>query len=1116
MKKNLRNLIPLSQTGIKKLLLTMKLALIIVFLSVLQVSANVYSQVTVTMDVRDKSIREVLKSIEQQSQVRFFYSDDLLVMNELIDIKADNKNIINVLDDIFANSPLTYKPYENNLIVIVPRELVQQLVITGIVYDSSTGDILPGVNVTVKGTLTGSVTDSNGKYTIETSNPNAVLTFSFIGFSTVEIPVAGKTNIDVRLVPVISALEEVVVIGYGTVRKKDLTGSVASLKSNEITKTATNNPLQSMQGKVAGVDITKASGESGSGIMISLRGNRSVNASNTPLFLVDGIEYGSTLDINASDIASLEILKDASSTAIYGTRGANGVIIITTKKGLTGGDGSKSRISLNSYLSFNSPTNLPKLMSVEQDYLLMVERDRYDEEKATSAWGSTSLDNYTPAGFLSNVISSPYEKSVYQLYQEGGVDWFDMILQNSVTQNHEIAVSGGNSKTSFIISLGYMDEEGLLRNDVLKRYNGRINIDHKILKNLTVGTNIQYTYRNWDRRGDNIYSQLIKMHSMAQPYLSDGSILDRPSELATSHTNPLLNEVEGYYKNNTLDGRLFSNLYLDWEIIKGLRFKSVLGLDNQSTRRGTYEDYMCTSNYQFGRGSSFSTLNSESFGYTFENTLNYTLNIEGAHDLQLLAGQSAKQNLYESHGLSGIAGFDHYIVNSFYDLSFIPPTGRSIVNNYTKSNMLSFFGRVNYKLLNKYLLTATLRADGSSVLAAGNKWGYFPSIAAAWVISEEPFLKDSGLPVNNLKLRLSWGKAGNAAIDPYKTLTLLGQEKIPYTFGSTLVQGQVPANLGNPDLTWETTTTYDVGLDITLIKEKVTGTVDLYYSRTSDLLLYKGLPASSVYPQVIENVGETENRGLEAALSLRVIDTKDFSWLTDLTFSMNRDKIVSLASGETRDVSKPDEALVVGEPVRAFYNFEADGCWSIDDAAEALVFGKVPGDVKIADLKADQVINEFDKRLYNKSPKFVAGWNNTLSYKDLTLSALMYTRVGQWIRYDYNLAYKPTEQDGSPAVDFWTPENQDGKFPRPGIVSQNEMPAVGFENASFFKIREVTLGYSLPKALISRIGVSNLRIYGSLQNYFTFSNLDNYDPERGGAISNPLAKQMVFGINLEF
>jgi TonB-dependent starch-binding outer membrane protein SusC len=988
-------------------------------------------------------------------------------------------------------------------------------VVTGKVTDKS-GAPLPGANVIVAGTTTGVQTDPSGTFSIRVDNPaSASLEISFIGYSKQQVMVGNKSTFNIVMEEESIGLNELVVVGYGTVRKKDLTGSVSSIKSAEITKTATNNALQSMQGKISGLDVIKNSGETGSSITVTLRGNRSVNASNSPLYLVDGIEYGSTLDINATDIASIEVLKDASSTAIYGTRGANGVIIITTKKGQAGASGQRSRISVNAWLSFNSPTNLPQLMTAEEDYLLIAERQRYAAEKTASTWGSTSLSSYPPETVLSQVVSAPYEKSVYQLYQEGGVDWFDMMLHNSVTQNYEVSLSGGDEKTTYLLSLGYMDENGLIKNDNLKRYNGRLNLDHKILNNLTVGAKVQFTYRDWNRRQDGVYSQLIKMHAMAQPYLSDGTILDKPSELATSHTNPLLNEVEGYYENNTLDNRLFTNLYLDWEIISGLHFKSVLGLDIQSARKGTYEDYMCTANYQFGRGSSFSVLNSQTFKYTFENTLNYSFVLGSVNEFQIVAGQSAQQSVYESHGLSGIAGFDHYIVNSFYDLSFIPPSGRLITNEYIKSNLLSFFGRVNYKLWNKYLLTATVRSDGSSVLSEDNKWGTFPSVAAAWVISEEPFLK-SVTSVNNLKLRASWGQAGNSAIDPYKTLTLLGQEKIPYTFGSTLVQGQVPSNLGNPDLTWETTTTYDAGVDLSMFKDRIGATIDLYYSRTSDLLLYKGLPATSVYPQVIENVGETENKGIETALSFRVIEKSNFNWSTVVTFSMNRDKILSLASGEDQDVSKPDEALVVGEPVRAFYNFEADGCWTIDEAATALTFGKVPGDIKIVDQDINGIINEYDKILYNKSPKFIFGWNNSLSYKGITLSALMYARVGQWIKYDYNLAYKPTEQDGSPAVDFWTPENQGAKFPRPGIVSQNDMPALGFENASFFKISEVTLGYNLPKAAISKIGISSFRLYGSLQNYFTFSNLDNYDPERGGAISNPLAKQMVFGINLEF
>jgi outer membrane receptor protein involved in Fe transport len=339
---------------------------------------------------------------------------------------------------------------------------------------------------------------------------------------------------------------------------------------------------------------------------------------------------------------------------------------------------------------------------------------------------------------------------------------------------------------------------------------------------------------------------------------------------------------------------------------------------------------------------------------------------------------------------------------------------------------------------------------------------------------------------------------------------------IPYTFGDALITGRVPSNLGNDLVSWETTTTYDVGLDVALFRSRISATVDFYYSRTSDLLLFKGLPASSVYPQVLANVGETENTGFETSINLRIVEKKDLRWQSDITFSTNKDKIVSLASGEDRDISNPLQALIVDKPVRAFYNYEADGCWSIDEAETAAIYGKVPGDIKIIDADGDSVLNDNDKRIYNQSPRFIFSLNNTVSYKNLSLSVLAYARLGQWIQYDYNTAYAPTEQDGSPDVDFWTPENQGAKFPRPGIASQNDMPALAFEEASFFKIKEVTLGYTLPKSLIAKAGMTNLRVYASLQNFFTFSNLDNYDPERGGEISNPLAKQMVFGLNIEF
>lgn len=988
----------------------------------------------------------------------------------------------------------------------------QTRTITGTVTDMS-GEKVIGATISIPGTSNGTLSDINGKYSIDVPKDVKTLQFSFIGNETITETIGSRSVIDVVMSQSAQELDMLVVVGYGTVKKRDLTGAVSSLKPTEILKSATSNPLQSMQGKVAGIDVMKSSGESGSGVTVNLRGNRSVNADNAPLYLVDGIEYGSTIDINSSDIASIEVLKDASSTAIYGSKGANGVIIITTKRGISSAE--KAKITFNSYVSFNSPTNLPKLMDVQQEYLFQAERQRYAAEKTGSNWGSTSLSDYPADKVLSNVISAPYEKSVYDIYKEGGVDWFDMMLHNTVSQNYELGLSGGNDKTQYALSFGYMNEAGLLLNDNLKRYNFRVNLDHAITKTVKVGTSIQYTNRNWNRRQDNVYSQLIKMHSLAQPYLANGDILDKPSELATSHTNPLLNEVSGYYQNNTLDNRLFGIAYLDWQIMKGLKFKSTFGLDQDSKRVGKYEDYMCTSNYQSGRGSYIDGLNSQSTDLTWDNTLNYYVNLNQKNELQVLVGQHAQKNVYESHDTYGYGLQDHYGKNGFYDLTNILPAGRAILNEYIQSSMLSFFGRINYKYNNRYLLTATLRGDGSSSLSANNKWGYFPSVAGAWVISEESFLKNVSV-INNLKLRLSWGQTGNSAVKPYQTLTALGTEKTYYTYGTQLINGLVPAILGNADLTWETTSTYDVGMDVSIYKDRVSATLDYYYSRTSDLLLYKGLPATSIYPQVLANVGETENHGFELGLNVKVVQGKDFGWNTTFNYSMNKDKIVSLASGATQDISNPDQALIVDSPVRAFYGYEANGCWSIADAATAALYNKVPGDIKIIDRNNDTVINDQDKRIYNKSPKFIIGWSNSFSYKSFTLSALVYARVGQWIQYDYNTAYKPTEQDGSPAVDFWTPENQGAKFPRPGIASQNDMPALAFEEASFLKIKEVTLGYNLPKNLIGKIGIDNLRLYASLQNYFTFSNLDNYDVERGGAISNPLSKQMVFGINLEF
>lgn len=981
----------------------------------------------------------------------------------------------------------------------------QSKTVSGKVTDTA-GEAVIGVSVAVKGTTIGTVTNVDGEYSINVPESNSVLVFSYIGMLTQEI-VPASNVLDVVLKESAQDLDELVVIGYGVVKKRDLTGSVSSLKASEIEKVASNNAMEAMQGKIAGLDITKSSGAAGSGINIDLRGNRSISASNNPLILVDGVEYGSTIDLNASDIESMEILKDASSTAIYGTRGANGVVIITTKRGLQGIGPKKTKINYNGYVSANSPTNVPRVMTAEQDVRFLIEKQRYTDEKNNGgSWGSTNLSDYSADKAISGAVLDLYNQGI-------SVDWFDLILQNSTSHNHELSVMGGGEKTAFNFSLGYLNENGLMKNDALDRYNVKLNVDHIIADNLNIGAGILFTRRNWDRREDGVYSQLVKMHALADINK------DQPSLLAPSHTNPLINERENYYQNRTESNRFFGNTFLNWEIIKGLAFRTMFAADVQNTFQGVYEDYMCTGRNQSNKGTAISQQNTNKYNLTWENTLNYNKTFAEIHGLQLLAGNSVNMSKSLYGITSGTAGNVHFLNAGYYDLSNIDKSTLVAESEYIEQKMLSYFGRVNYKLLDRYLLTASIRADGASVLSEGNKWRYFPSVALAWRINEESFLQEARA-LDNLKLRLSWGQSGNAAVEPYGTLTTLTTFYSYYSFDNNAVRGLTPGNLGNKDLGWETTAAYDLGLDFGLFN-RISGSIDLYYSKTSNLLLQKTLPPTSVYITTWDNVGSTENKGIEVALNTRNVDTKDFKWSSDWAFSLNRDKITSLVSDLSQDISNTDRALIVGEPVLAFYDYETLGTWGIDESDEAAKYKKVPGDLKVKDQQKEGeegygVIDENDRILFNKSPNFIFGWNNHFSYKNLSLSILTFARVGQWINYDFYSAFNPTVVDGTPDLDYWTPENQGAHFPRPGIANTAEYSSLNNLKASYWKIKDITLAYDLPKKLIKKAGIANLRVYGSMKNYFTFSNIDNYDPERGGSISNPLMKQIVFGLNLEF
>jgi TonB-linked SusC/RagA family outer membrane protein len=950
------------------------------------------------------------------------------------------------------------------------------------------GEDLPGVSILLKGTTLGATSDVDGTFKLTVPDAKGILVFSYVGYVSQEIPIGNKSVIEVKLLTDTKALEEIVVVGYGTMRKSDVTGAIASVKAKDITAIPTTNALRSLQGKVSGIDITQTSGQPGANINIVLRGNRSLKADNKPLVLVDGIPYGSFIDINPTDIASIEVLKDVASTAIYGTRGANGVIIITTKKGVSG----KSTLSVNAYVSMNKKALYPKMMNGEQ----------YAQQKR-EAYRTTNGDVYRKDEDIFQVTELKY------IREKQFEDWQSYIFHNGLMQNYEVNLTGGSEKTTFATSFGYQKDKGLLLDDVYRRLNGKLSVDHKLNNRIRVGMSAIYSYKNQDKR-DNPLNMANKILPVAKAFNDDGTLILNPAPGYSAQFTPLADEQPGVFVNNIVDKRLFTSAYLDIQVMKDLFLKSTIGLDLRDYRRGYFKGYNTIANV--GRNSSSGVEINNAFNYTWENTLNYNKTL-GMHQIQGLLGTSSLGTRYEEYLSSG--NNQASPLTQYHDLNS-NTISKAIGSKLRETRIASFFGRVNYKLNNKYIFQASLRSDGSSVLAAGNKWGYFPSLSAAWRIVEEGFLQNSKV-VNDLKLRVSWGKSGNAAIDPYATKGGLGLSA--YAFGTTAAFGYAPSVIPNPNLTWETTGTWNAGIDFGFLGNRITGTVDAYRSKTSDLLLPSLLPTHTGYSEILENIGQVENKGVELSITSQNINGKSFNWSTDWTFTLNREKIVALNNGVTRNEAN---SWFVGEPTKVFFDYKKIGIWQTAEADAALAFGKnKPGDVKVADMNGNGVVDPGDRTTFSQVPKFSLGINNHFEYKNFDLSVFVFARVGQFINYEYNSsAYKPSALENSSNVDYWTPENPTNAFPRPnsGYSTTNYLyqSTLGYVNGSFLKIRDVSLGYNIPSALTRKIGVGRVRLYGRLQNYFTFSKIKDYDPERGGDLSFPLVKQMIFGVNIDF
>jgi TonB-linked SusC/RagA family outer membrane protein len=1046
----------------------------------------------------------------------------------------------------------------------VTGSLFAQVRISGQVKDES-GASLPGVSVAVKGTITGVITDADGKYMLNVQVQSGTLQFSFVGMKSEEVKFSGNGTFNVILKSSAVFLDEVVAVGYGTVKKRDLTGAVTSVKSQDITMRPGPNPIESLQGKVAGLDITRTSGEPGAGVKMQLRGTRSFTASGNPLFLIDGLP-GDYATLNPNDIESVEVLKDASSTAVYGSAGSNGVIIITTKNGKPG----KLNVDLNTYYGFNGWSVTPKMRTA--DAYLQTKRDAYKY-----VWDATA-NQWTTTGALWQSEANDetiFGTARYAIFQQGNyVDWAKEFLQTSAsTQNYSLSVSGGNEATKGYISFNYTDEKGQYKGDQFKLYSTNMRIEHNVKKWLSIGSSLQLSYMNRDKAQDKLENALVT-DPLVKPYNDDGTL---NTNLGNNVYNLLLNYQPGVYSNVDKNTKLNVNPFFEIKPLKGLSFLSRAGIWLNFSN-GYQFDGIGSVNYTYSNaGIAKASINqNQSYGYQWENILTYNFKIAGGHDFTLtgVTTWNHGQNLNTSMYMSNI------LTNNFKWYNFTNDINTTAFSSYTMSKTLGYVGRLNYSYQGKYIFSASLRRDGSSVLYYTHRWDNFPAVSAAWRISDESFMAGTKSWLDNLKLRAGWGVTGSAKISPYSSVNTLVSTNMSLG-GLTQTIYRNSAYMTNPDLGWEKSYNTNIGLDANLLKNRIDLSLDVYQTKTKGVIWSANLPSiygtstPGAYYQTNLNICETMNKGFEATVNTRNFVTKDFEWSSSIAFAINKEEILKLTSGIANNISNGVYSLTIGEPVNSFRNYKLDGVWQIGEEKDAAVFNKRPGDLKVnvpamtklaegvfmktvtatdgtvtkayyyneltaaqtfeptltaASAKYTYSTNDY-QILGHNSPDWSLGFQNTFKYKNFDLSVYAYMRWGQMISYNMLGWYQPNgfATNASPSrtipeyFNYWTPENPSNDFPVMNYLatssSMTGFSGLNYVDGSFFKIKNITLGYSLPKNFIIKGFIEKFRFYGTITNPLVVAKnrlLQQYDPEMNGELSYPLTKQVVFGLNVTF
>lgn len=1002
----------------------------------------------------------------------------------------------------------SYANVDNGMDCESVLSVMQGKTIKGQILDE-TGESMIGVSVLVKGTTIGTVTDFDGNYTLEVPSGKNILEISYIGYKTKEITIGNNSLINIKMEPDTQALDEVVVIGYGTVKKRDLTGAVASMKNEDVTVAPTSNVMEALQGKIAGMDIVKSSGQVGEDVSILLRGSRSIYGSNEPLFIIDGIP-GSYSQVNPSDIESVDVLKDASSTAIYGSAGANGVVIITTKRGKEG----KATVNFDAYYGFSGSPNYKHGMV--GDEWVNYQREAY---------------KYKNGDYPSDMSALFGNQDYTDAYNAGKwIDWIDEASGNTATtQKYSLSVSGGSEKTKIFASTSYNREEGLLSNDNLNKYSLRLNIDQEIFSWAKMGFTSNLTYQDRNQGVKNTFTKGLSSFPLGDAYDQNGKI---NHEYITGQYSPLGDFIEDQYVNNTRSTYLNVSGYLELSPIKDFTFTSRINGTLSDSRQGQYWGDQCNANRPSYAGLPHAAItNKNAWNYTWENILSYNTTIAKDHNI----GGSVITSWNKNQNDSSLAAASGQMVDRWSFWRLASGASQHVESDFAQTQKMSFAVRFNYSYKGKYLFTFSNRWDGVSQFSAGHKWDSFPAGAIAWRISDEPFMNVAKNWLNNLKLRVGYGITGNSGgVDAYGTTT----QAYVYTGNGLTLNGQnssftqYTGTYGSKDLGWEKSYNWNVGLDYGILNNRVDGSIEWFKTTTKGLLFKRTLPITSGLTgwgsplSIWQNIAETSNQGVEVTINSHNIKTKDFSWNTTLSVTWSKEKIEKLPDGDLIS-----ENLFVGHSIKSIYGYKYTGIWGTNTPQDILdAYGVKPGFIQIETLEKDgdggvHKYSTNDRQvLGHTNPDWIVGLNNTFTYKNFDLSVFAMARYGQTINSDL-LGYYTAEQSVTTnqlaGADYWTENNQGAYYPAPGTGSEQStvISALRVRDGSFIKVKNITLGYTFPVNISRKALMEKCRIYATAYNPFIYvkdKQLKGTDPETNGSDAFPTFRQFVFGVNLTF